>query len=229
MLKVIGNSGKIFNVKRDLTNEKFGKLTVIGFNSKIGYMNLWNCLCICGEKTVVYQSNLITRKTKSCGSPACKNIITHGMSRNRIYEVWEQIIQRCTNANHVAYNYYGGRDIKVCDSWLKFENFYKDMGEPPTKKHQIDRIDTNKNYSKDNCRWATISINSHNVRSHEGSISNYKGVTIRCDKKKWIGQIGKDGIHYHLGSYATEKEAAYAYNLKAIELYGNDASLNCLD
>jgi hypothetical protein len=65
------------------------------------------------------------------------------------------MIQRCTNPNSEYYADYGGRGITVCEDWLKFENFYRDMGDRPSKDHSIDRSDNNGNYCKDNCRWRT--------------------------------------------------------------------------
>jgi hypothetical protein len=74
------------------------------------------------------------------------------------------MIQRCTNTNNKKYIHYGNRGINVCDEWLdSFESFYTDMGEQP-EGLQIDRIDNNKGYSKENCRWTTSSVNQKNRR-----------------------------------------------------------------
>lgn len=73
------------------------------------------------------------------------------------------MIQRCTNKNHVNFSTYGGRGVTVCERWLKsFENFLADMGERPSKKHSLDRVDVNIGYSKDNCRWATSKQQANN-------------------------------------------------------------------
>ena len=84
------------------------------------------------------------------------------------------MIKRCYSKNHNSYDYYGGRGITVCDRWLEsFENFYEDMGEKPSKKHSLDRINNDGNYEPDNCRWATQSTQVINSRRKKGK-SGYK-------------------------------------------------------
>jgi hypothetical protein len=75
--------------------------------------------------------------------------------------------RRCYNTHHDKYKYYGGRGIKVCREWKNsFETFYRDMGDPPTPQHSLDRINFNKNYSKNNCRWATRVEQMRNTRGN---------------------------------------------------------------
>ena len=88
---------------------------------------------------------------------------THGMSNTREHAIWRGIIQRCTNPNNTAFQYYGGRGIAVCDRWLNsFEAFYSDMGPRPSSDYSVERRDGTRGYGPDNCYWATAQQQSEN-------------------------------------------------------------------
>lgn len=153
----------------EMIGRKFGKLAVISFSHSDRHM-IFLCKCECGTERLCtgidLRKNRINR-CKKCSdnfSPLNKR---HGMSLTTVYKVWASMIQRCNNKNHKAYKSYGGRGISICERWLKFDNFYEDMGEQP-KGLQIDRIDNDGDYEPNNCRWVTPKANSNNrIRKKE--------------------------------------------------------------
>jgi hypothetical protein len=155
----------------------------------------------------------------------------HGMSRTRIYAIWCGIKNRCNNINEKNYRNYGGRGIVVCDEWeFNFLNFYNwaiDHGYQEDL--EIDRIDCNGPYSPDNCRFVTHQENIFNKRGMENSSSKYKGVHWDKWNKKWCASIGYNKKRIHIGYFKSEERAAFAYNEKAKELFGDNAHLNKID
>jgi hypothetical protein len=144
---------------------RFGKLIIIEYlYTDINSARHYRCLCDCGEYTDVYLQALKSGNTKSCG---CLRKLpmhrTHGMCGTSTYRSWYHAKDRCTNPKDPAYKNYGGRGIIMCDSWLDFNNFLKDMGEKPHGCH-IHRIDNNRGYYRANCIW--IKSTEHRQLTH---------------------------------------------------------------
>jgi len=123
--------------------------------------------CICGNIKIIRDNVVKFGTTSSCGCLKQEfnkqkgkkaNSFKHGHKVNRkvtsTYHSWYNMKSRCYNSNYRNFKYWGGKGIKVCKRWFKFENFLKDMEIRP-RNTSLDRIDGNKNYYKNNCRWAT--------------------------------------------------------------------------
>ena len=174
---------------KDLTGMRFGRLTVLKRVEGIHPGRpRWLCCCDCGNTIIAEPSNLKGGNTKSCGclriesnSERIKKVnevqkgpmhhsFRHGMSRTKLNWVWQEMKQRCFNPNRKTYKHYGGRGITVCDEWRDDFMAFRDwaMANGYRDDLTIDRIDSNKGYSPDNCRWATMAEQNKNKRAPNG-------------------------------------------------------------
>jgi len=149
--------------------QRFGRLVAVRVcDFRSGGHAFLECICDCGERVNVDLSHLVTGGTRSCGcllkehmAALGKQNTRHAMSNSREYNTWHGMLQRCNNKNYRFYKDYGGRGITVCEEWMKFENFYADMGDRP-EGMSLDRIDNDGPYCKENCRWSTIDQQNNN-------------------------------------------------------------------
>lgn len=163
----VKESKKVVNIQGMV----FGRLTVISLHEKggSGVHATWNCSCECG-KNIIVRGSALRRKlggTRSCG---CINKDTppgrtHGMSGTREYKSWDAMIARCYNPKNNRFYMYGERGIKVDPYWRDFNNFFEDMGIRPQGK-SLDRINSNKDYTKTNCKWSTPKEQANNRRNN---------------------------------------------------------------
>lgn len=162
--------------KADLTGQRFGMITVTGFAGRDrNGKPVFDCVCDCGKTCLIRGSSLTEGNTKSCG---CYRAIkareintTHGDSSpdskyKRLYHTWILMKERCYNLNDDYYDCYGGRGITVCDEWLDWIQFREwSLSHGWSPELSIDRIDVDRGYSPDNCRWADATTQAYNTRN----------------------------------------------------------------
>jgi len=176
---------------------------------------------LCGRILRDRVSRVKSTNKQNCGckelTERAKNMTTHGLAYDTIYNVYKAMMSRCYNEKNTAYNRYGGRGITVCEEWkndiMSFYNWAKSNGHENGL--EIDRENNDGNYEPSNCRWVTPSVNSQNRRMRSDNTIGYKGV--KRNGKKWQAHITINKTHINLGSYITKEEAALAYNKYAIE------------
>lgn len=153
---------------KDLSNQKFGKLTAINPVGKQGQSILWRCVCDCGNEKIVRGNNLTTGAVQSCGCLRNESHIKHGGSKTRLYRIWGGIIRRTEDSNRKEYADYGARGIRMCAEWRNdFADFQKwALENGYTDLLSIDRIDPDGNYCPDNCRWVGKFQQENNKRAN---------------------------------------------------------------
>jgi len=214
------------NIK-DRRGYKRGRLTVVGFLGFRQYpkyrTTLWECLCECGNFTEVTAKNLLNDSTKSCGCwnkervsqharTKLKSVNTkHGMSHHPLYDAWNAMMSRCYNPSDKDWDNYGGRGILVCDRWKDITNYIADLLERPYG-YTLDRIDVDREYSPENCRWANSREQGLNTRFNR-DIPN-----IYPDGNKWKVSFQWNGQVYYAGMYDSVDEAKQALEDKLLEV-----------
>lgn len=154
--------------------------------------------------------------------------VTHGLSYEPLYQVWMNMIQRCTNPNFQSYEKYGGRGITVCPEWL--DNLPAFLKWARSNSYAtgltLDREKNDQGYSPSNCRWVTRTTQQRNRRSHKGSSSSYVGVGFFKLTGRWKAYIKINGKPVHLGYHDTELEAAKARDQYIVDNNLKDFTMN---
>jgi hypothetical protein len=175
----------------DLTGKRFGKLVVIknnGIDSK-SKKATWECLCDCGNTTIVRSDRIVSLKAKSCGciKSSGTRSIKHGDWKSKLYRVWIGMRNRCANRNNADFISYGGRGITVCEEWNNYKTFKLwALNNGYADKLTIDRKNNNGNYEPSNCRWATPLEQANNKRNN--CVLTYNGKTQTI--VQWTNETG---------------------------------------
>ena len=165
----------------DNTGLKFGRLTALKYIETRNKRRYWEFLCECGKKVTIPVAQVRSGNTQSCGCLFIDMLKSrtkvNAISNHPLYHTWNKMIYRCENTKSKDYATYGAKGVKVCPRWRNnFWFFVEDMGEKPSKKHSLDRIDPRGNYSPENCRWATSITQGNNKR--ENLYLTYKGEVL---------------------------------------------------
>lgn len=150
---------------KDYTGKRFGKLVCLK-RIKDNKITKYVCHCDCGNEKTVESGHLVAGSTNSCGCLRKGINKTHGMTNTRPYHIWRGLSARCNNKNNKDYHKYGGRGITVSQKWNTFSGFWEEMKSGYAENLQIDRINNNGDYCKENCRWVSNKINSRNTRAN---------------------------------------------------------------
>jgi hypothetical protein len=165
-----------------MIGQRFGRLVVSERSQIKSRHSKWLCVCDCGKSTVSFGFSLRMGRAKSCGCIAAEkakkrwenptdemrkkmgaHAITHNMSKHPAFRSWTDMKTRCLNPKSKWFASYGGRGIKICDSWLQsFENFWQDLGPTWFDGALIGRIDNDGNYEFCNVKWETATQQQRN-------------------------------------------------------------------
>lgn len=200
---------------------------------KNGKQNAKFVLCTCqncgleGKEFIL--ADLRSGKTLSCGcvkkSSLNRGNRSHSMSRTRPYRIWKNIKDRCLNPKNPSWKYYGGRGITICSEWITFEGFWLDMKSSYLENLEIDRIDVNKGYSKENCRWTTGSQNSFNQKTKVTNKTGVTGVVKDTKPGSFRAQIGFHVRQIYLGVFDDFETAVKIRKKAEIEYFGFNKSV----
>lgn len=173
---------------KEMKGLRFGRLLVVDFAFASKGRAWWKCVCACGARKTISGMHLRCGDIKSCGcaqyKETAKRFTKHGKCNTRTFRVWVAMRFRCNSPKSPIYRHYGGRGIRVCARWSKFENFLKDMGERPTGL-ELDRINNDGDYKPSNCRWTTRKEQARNTRFNH--LLKFRGKT-QC-VEAWCAEL----------------------------------------
>lgn len=200
----------------DLAGKQFDHLTAI---ERVGSdkkgQALWRCRCDCGKERVITANSLTSGNTKSCGHTRAENCRgVNGIPHKKLTLIRAGMKKRCYDKRNKDYQQYGGRGIEICHEWLNpidgHDNFVRwALANGYREGLSIDRIDVNGNYSPENCRWATMTMQAVNRRNRKSKLG-VRGVRYSERQHKYHARIGINGNYLHLGYFESLDDAVNA-------------------
>lgn len=210
---------------KDWTGHRFGRLTAIRntFTKEITGNYLWEYKCDCGNTIIAKSGNVVSGHTKSCGCLLTEAITKHGMSKSndKTYSSWRKMLCRAHHKYEEYAEYY--KDVSVCERWTNgqsgFLNFLEDMG-PRPEGMTLNRKNGSKEYNKQNCEWASYSVQTYDTCRHKNNKSGRTGVSWREGRGVWIATIRSKGRTENLYYGPSFEEACAAREEAELEYYG---------
>ncbi len=211
---------KIEEVDKDMTPKLIGKTWrkyPTETSKQKRTFGLYECQ-YCGKEWECAVQDIKTGHTKGCGCLRGGKP-THRLCSNKFYNTWNNMIQRCTSPNHKVYKDYGGRGITVCEEWLDVATFvaWAESTHPNITGVSLDRINNDKGYSPENCRWTNNLTQNINQRIKKNNTSGYVGVVWYKPLSKWMVQIMVNRKNKNLGYYQNIEEAVQVRDNYIIE------------
>lgn len=185
---------------RDYIGQTFNRLTIIGV-SKVKRRVAFVCDCTCGETKTINAYAVTIGAAKSCGC-ITREVMPElfngtGRSKNPAYLCWISMISRCRNKASSSYKNYSERGIGVCDRWVNsFEDFIKDVGPRPDKKHSLERINNDEGYYPGNVRWATRVEQANNRRTNIYLLVS--GEVMTAANLARVLKVNKQRVYYYI-------------------------------
>lgn len=170
--------------RKDLTGQRFGKLTVLSLlDKRHNNHRVYLCQCDCGKQVEAIHSSLNNKHRSSCG---CLAKPLRGLSKTHFYKKWVNMHRRCYQPHNAQYHRYGARGVRVCDKWHAFLSFYEDMSPSYFPGATLDRKENDGDYSPQNCQWATPFTQANNRRNNIRLTLNGRTQTI----SQWSRETG---------------------------------------
>lgn len=214
-----GDKGTAYTVA---IGDVYGRLTVKSESYKPEGKQHYFCetVCSCGKDYLAASHTIVKGSVVSCGCKRETQNLSHGMSDKRPHKIYHHMRRRCTNPKEAGYAHYGERGITLCEEWKTFTGFWNDMKEGYSDDLELDRIDCNGNYCKENCRWATHAMQAYNTSIKGNNTSGKTGVSWSKKRNLWEAYISFEKKKIALGHFPSFEDAVKVRQEAELKYYG---------